>query len=190
LLLQDTMTSRAANREPEISGVRGFPFTTDGATAVAGTQVIIISVPWASIDAAWTSLGDVGDVVIVDTTNPFGADGIVELPTTSAAFNARRFGERPYAKAFNTLTSAFQSAAIEKAAPHRAAMFYAASEQRAADVVEPLIASVGFVPIFVGGPAESALMEAPRRPVRASAPLKSPVADRYSVRYVPCAYAM
>jgi len=115
-------------------------------------------------DAAWTSLDDVGDVVIVDTTNPFGVDGVVELPTTSAAFNARRFGVRPYAKAFNTLTSAFQSAAIEKAAPHRAAMFYAASEQRAADVVEPLIASVGFVPIFVGGPAESALIEAPRHP--------------------------
>jgi len=125
-------------------------------------------VPWASIDAARASLGDVADVVIVNTTNPFGADGIVELPPTSAAFNARRFGVGPYAKAFNTLTSAFQLAAIEKAAPNRAAMFYAASEQRAADVVEPLIASVGFVPMFVGAPAESAFMEAPRRPGAAS----------------------
>jgi len=135
-------------------------FIADGATAIAVAQIIVISVPWASIDAAWASLGDIGDVVIVDTTNPFAADGIVELPTTSAAFNARRFGVRPYAKAFNTLTSGFQAAAIDRASAHRAAMFCAASDQRAADAVEPLIVSVGFVPIFVGGPAESALMEA------------------------------
>jgi len=161
----DVVATFARHAEgPKSLPPEGVTFIAEGATAIAGAQVIVISVPWASIDAAWASLGDIGDVAIVDTTNPFAADGIVELPTTSAAFNARRFGVRPYAKAFNTLTSAFQVAAIDKASAHRAAMFYAASDQRAADAVEPLIASVGFVPIFVGGPADSALMEAPRRP--------------------------
>lgn len=121
-------------------------------------------VPWPSIDAAWESLGHVGDAIVVDTTNPFEPTGVISLPMTSAAFNARRFGVRSYATAFNTLTAAYQVAAIERAEANRVAMFHAASEQRAAAVVEPLIATVGFVPIFVGGPAERTLMEAPRRP--------------------------
>ncbi len=155
---RDAVATRAALERDDIT------FTKHGEKAASNADVIVVSVPWASIDAAWNSLGNIGDAIVVDTTNPFESGGVVSLPMTSAAFNARRFGMLPYAKAFNTLTSAFQVAAIERPVETRAAMFYAASEQRASDVVEPLIATVGFVPVFVGGPSESALMEAPRRP--------------------------
>lgn len=141
----------------------GVAFVADSHSAIHGADVVVLSVPWGTIDDAWTFIGDVGNAVIVDTTNPFGPDGVVELPCTSAAFNARRFGLKPYVKAFNTLTAAFQAAAIDRPVRHRAAMFYVASDPHAAKVAEALIGAVGFVPVYVGGPAESEMMEAPRR---------------------------
>ena len=43
-------------------------------------------------------------------------------------------------------------------------MFYVATGEDAQNVANALIEAVGFVPVYVGTPAESAIMEAPRRP--------------------------
>jgi 8-hydroxy-5-deazaflavin:NADPH oxidoreductase len=62
-------------------------------------------------------------------------------------------------KAFNTLTSGFQAEAPGRGV----ALFLAAEDAAAKQVVAGLIREIGFEPVDVGGWAQVPIMEAPRR---------------------------
>jgi predicted dinucleotide-binding enzyme len=131
-------------------------------------EVVMFSVPWGRIDEV---LGEIGDEaldgkVVIDTTNQFGPDGLVDLPDgkTAAQVNAARMppGAR-YVKAFNTLTAGFQGAAAGRSGDERVAMFLCGDDDEAKSTVKTLIREIGFAPVDVGGLADAAVMEAPRR---------------------------
>src|SRR2546423_10688472 len=68
-----------------------------------------------------------------------------------------------YTKAFNTLTSGFQAEAAGRTGADRVAIFLCGDDAGAKEVVAGLIDDAGFAAIDVGGTADAAIMEAPRR---------------------------
>jgi len=149
-----------AHRAAAIGARSGTP-----AEAAAFGEVVMLSVPWRLIDAVLADLGSLEGKIVVDTTNQFGAGGVEQLPggRTAAQLNAERMPGARYTKAFNTLTSGFQAEAAGRTGPDRVALFLAGDDAGAKEVVAGLIEDAGFTAIDVGGTADAAIMEAPRR---------------------------
>jgi 8-hydroxy-5-deazaflavin:NADPH oxidoreductase len=128
-------------------------------------QVVVVSVPWALLDDVFAQLGSLDGRIVLDTTNPFGPGGLADLGgRTAAQVNAARMPGARYAKALNTLTAGFQAQAAGREGADRIAMFLCGDDDEAKAVVADLIAQAGFAPVDVGGTADAAIMEAPRRP--------------------------
>lgn len=136
----------------------------DVAAAAADADVVLLAVPWSTLDAVLEQAGGLDGRTVIDTTNPYGATGLVDLAgRTAAVVNAERLPGASYAKALNTLTAAFQAGMAERSPDERAAMFYAAADEPAAEHTDVLVSDLGFVPVRVAWAAVE-LLEAPRRP--------------------------
>ena len=134
--------------------------------AVEFGDVVMFSVPWTRIDEVLSEIGDGLDgKVVIDTTNQFGPGGVEDLPdgNTAALVNAERMPGARYVKAFNTLTAGFQGSAAGRGGPKRVAMFMCGDDDEAKQKVAKLIDDAGFAAVDVGGLADAAVMEAPRR---------------------------
>jgi 8-hydroxy-5-deazaflavin:NADPH oxidoreductase len=127
--------------------------------AVEFGEVVMLSVPWRAVDDVVAQMGDLGGKIVVDTTNQYGSGGWEQLPKPAAQVNAERMAGARLVKAFNTLTAGFQA----EAAGRGVALFLAAEDADAKEVVAGLIRDIGFEPVDVGGWAEVPIMEAPRR---------------------------
>ena len=66
-------------------------------------------------------------------------------------------------KAYNTLTAGFQAEAAGRTGPDRVVMFMCGDDENAKKIVARLIEDSGFTPLDVGGLADAAPIEAPRR---------------------------
>jgi predicted dinucleotide-binding enzyme len=131
-------------------------------------DAVLFSVPWSRIDEVLEEIGAeaLDGKVVIDTTNQFGPDGLVDLPDgkTAAQVNAERMPSGAhYVKAFNTLTAGFQGAAAGRSGDERAAMFFCGDDDEAKETVKKLIRDIGFAQVDAGGLADAAVMEAPRR---------------------------
>ncbi len=153
--------ARLGARAAAIGAAAGSP-----ADAAAFGEVVMLSVPWDAVDDAAAAAGPLADRIVIDTTNQFGAGGVVTLPSgrSAAEFNAERLRGARLVKSFNTLTAGFQAEAADRPADRRVAMFLAGEDQRAKQVVGALIRDAGFEPVDVGGWGQVSIMEAPRRP--------------------------
>ena len=128
-------------------------------------EVVLFSVPWTLVDAAIEQTGPLDGRIVIDTTNQFGRGGWEDLGgRTAAQINAARMPGARYTKAFNTLTSGFQAEAAGRTGPDRVVMFLCGDDEDAKRVVSGLIEDAGFTPVDMGGTADAAPMEAPRRP--------------------------
>lgn len=160
------------SREPENLEQRASAI---GALASVGSpreaaefgDVVMFSVPWTRIDEVLAGIGSdaLEGKVVIDTTNQFGPGGVEELPSgkTAAQVNAERMPGARYVKAFNTLTAGFQGSAAGRHGDKRVAMFMCGDDEDAKETVAKLIVEIGFAPVDVGGTADAAVMEAPRR---------------------------
>jgi 8-hydroxy-5-deazaflavin:NADPH oxidoreductase len=143
----------------EIGGRVGTPHE-----AVEFGEVVLFAVPWRAVDDVVASLCSLEGKIVIDTTNQFGAGGWQDLGgRTAAQVNAERMPGARYTKSFNTLTAGFQAEASQRTGPNRVAMFYCGDDGEAKAVVARLIEDAGFVPVDIGGTADAAPMEAPRR---------------------------
>jgi len=82
--------------------------------ARAAADVVVLSVPWAVIDAALAAAGPLTGRIVIDTTNQFGPGGVLDLGRTAARHNADRMPGARYTKCFNTLTARFQAQAASR----------------------------------------------------------------------------
>jgi predicted dinucleotide-binding enzyme len=131
------------------------------AEAVAGADVVVIAVPWGVLPAALDAAGSLAGKVVVDTTNQFGAGPMPAPGQTAAAFNAARMPGARYTKCFNTLTSAFQELTAHRDPP--VVQWICGDDPDAVETVAGLVRDAGYAPVVVGGTADCAVMEAPRR---------------------------
>jgi predicted dinucleotide-binding enzyme len=128
-------------------------------------EVVMLSVPWRLLDDVLAEVGPLDGRIVIDTTNQFGTGGWEDLGgRTAAQVNAQRMPGARYTKAFNTLTSGFQEQAAGRTGPDRVVMFLCGDDEEAKRVVAGLIDDAGFTPVDMGGTADAAPMEAPRRP--------------------------
>jgi predicted dinucleotide-binding enzyme len=133
--------------------------------AVELAEVVFFSVPWRLVDDVLEQTGSLDGRIVIDTTNQYGHSGWEDLGgRTAAQVNAARMPGARYTKAFNTLTSGFQAESAGRTGPDRVVMFMCGDDEEAKRVVAGLIDDAGFAPIDVGGTADAAPMEAPRRP--------------------------
>lgn len=126
-------------------------------------EVVLLSVPWGTIDDALAQAGSLEGRIIIDTTNQFGPGPMPADGETAAQFNAARMPGARYTKSFNTLTSAFQAAAAGRARSERVVLFLCGDDPEAKRVVAGLIEDAGFAAADLGGTADATVMEAPRR---------------------------
>jgi predicted dinucleotide-binding enzyme len=130
----------------------------------AQADVVILSVPWRLIDDVLAEVGSLDGKVVIDTTNHYGGGGLQSLPTTAAEFNQERMPGARLVKSFNTLTSAFQASEAGRPDPEqRVVLFLCGDDAEAKEIAGGLIRDAGFEPVDVGGLADAAVMEAPRR---------------------------
>ena len=132
--------------------------------AVTGAEVVVVSVPWGVLPRALQAAGSLDGKVVIDTTNQFGSGPMPPAGQTAAAFNASRMPGARYTKSFNTLTSAFQAAAADRPAEQKVVQWLCGDDAAAKEIVCDLIEDAGYVPVDLGGTADCAVMEAPRRP--------------------------
>lgn len=139
--------------------------TGSPAEAVKFAPVVMVSVPWPTIDQALAQAGSLAGKIVIDTNNQFGPGGLELLPQgrTAAQVNAARMPGARLVKAFNTLTSRFQWEASSRSFDERAVMFYCGDDPEAKATVAGLIDDCGFAAVDLGGLADAAPMEAPRR---------------------------
>lgn len=131
--------------------------------AVAGADVVILSVPWGVIDDALAQADDLTQKIVVDTTNQFGPGPKPAEGQTAAAFNAARMPGGRYTKSFNTLTAAFQAEAAQRGGDERAVQWICGGDSEAKQVVAGLVEDMGYVPVDLGSAETCEVMEAPRR---------------------------
>ncbi|MFQ6325748.1 NADPH-dependent F420 reductase [Nocardia sp. CWNU-33] len=152
---QETLRALAASIGPTVTV--GTP-----AEAVAFGEVVVISVPWPVLPEALPQLGSLAGKIVIDTTNQFGAPQPPE-GRTAAQFNAERMAGARYTKSFNTLTAAFQAQTATRTGDDRIVQWLCGDDAEAKSIVAGLITDAGFIPIDLGGTADAAVMEAPRR---------------------------
>jgi 8-hydroxy-5-deazaflavin:NADPH oxidoreductase len=133
------------------------------AQAVAGSDVVVISVPWGALPDALAEAGSLAGKVVVDTTNQFGPGPHPADGQTAAAFNVARMPGARYTKSFNTLTAAFQAAAADRPEDQRIVQWLCGDDDEATNIVAQLIEDAGYVPVNLGSVAGCSVMEAPRR---------------------------
>jgi predicted dinucleotide-binding enzyme len=132
--------------------------------AVESAEVVVFAVPWSAIPEALEQAGSLAGKIVIDTTNQFGSGPMPADGQTAAQFNAARMPGARYTKSFNTLTSGFQAEAAGRAGADRVVQWICGDDEQAKQIVAQLIDDAGFAPVDVGGTAECAIMEAPRRP--------------------------
>jgi 8-hydroxy-5-deazaflavin:NADPH oxidoreductase len=151
---------KLAQLATEIGGRAGTP-----RDAVEFGDVVLFSVPWRLVDDVLAEAGPLDGTIVIDTTNQFGGSGWEDLGgRTAAQVNAARMPGARYTKSFNTMTAGFQAEAAGRTGPDRAVMFLCGDDEDAKRVVAGLIDDAGFTPADIGGTADAAPMEAPRRP--------------------------
>jgi 8-hydroxy-5-deazaflavin:NADPH oxidoreductase len=133
--------------------------------AVDHGDVIVVSVPWPTLDAVANDVHP-GDKVLIDTTNQYGAGGVTHDFTelSAAEHNAHRFATSRLVKAFNTYTAAFQAEVGDGRHSKPVAMFFGGEDNAAKEVAATLVRDTGFEPVDLGGWATISLLEAPHRP--------------------------
>jgi 8-hydroxy-5-deazaflavin:NADPH oxidoreductase len=134
------------------------------AEATEFAEVVVFSVPWGSIDDVLAEMGPLEGRIVIDTSNQFGTVSPPADGQTAAEHNAARMPGARYTKSFNTLTSGFQAEVADRTGDDRAVQWICGDDAEAKEVVAGLITDAGYVPVDLGGIADCAVMEAPRRP--------------------------
>jgi 8-hydroxy-5-deazaflavin:NADPH oxidoreductase len=159
--------SRDRSRLRELAGAIGDRAGV-GSVGEAGRfgEVVLLSVPWGLIAAVVEEAGALEGRVVIDTTNQFGRGGVERIAggRTAAELNQERLPGARLVKAFNTLTAGFQAAAAgREPAEQRVVLFLCGDDEGAKATVGELIVDAGFAPVDLGGLADAAPMEPPRR---------------------------
>ena len=147
---------RAAH--PELAGAS----VAAAGTAVAGAEIVVLSVPFAAVDAALPPLASaLAGTVLVDATNPVGPGLVHGLGSAQAGAQhvASLVPDAHVVKAFSVY--GFENLAGPPVGPDglRPVMPFAGDDTGAKDTVAGLLAGLGWEPLDVGGLAAALDLE-------------------------------
>ena len=128
--------------------------------AIAGTDAILLAVPWPVARETLAQLGDLTGRTLIDCTNPLLSDmSGIELGHVISA------GEQIAAWAPGAnVVKAFNSASVKvmlnpQFSEHRATMFYCGDDAGAKLTVRQLVEDIGFDPVDAGSLTSSRYLE-------------------------------
>jgi predicted dinucleotide-binding enzyme len=160
-----------AGRDQEVasklaSGLDGHAEVVSVADAVERADVLVFAVWFDAFKQLIAEYGErLAGKVIIDPSNPVGPDGgggyrkvIGEQESSGQILAGLLPAGARLVKAFGTLSAPSLSAAAWRE-PERAAQFYAAADNAAADQVADLIRAGGYEPVRVGGLDQSIRIE-------------------------------
>ncbi|MEM9303723.1 MAG: NAD(P)-binding domain-containing protein [Pseudomonadota bacterium] len=128
--------------------------------AAREAEVIILATPWPATEAAVASLGELGDRILVDATNPLTADlsGLTLGHADSAGEQVARWarGGR-VVKAFNTTGAANMHQPVRDG--RRSVMFVAGDDAAARGRIRELAHAIGFDAYEFGPLARARILE-------------------------------
>ncbi|MFO0475886.1 MAG: NADPH-dependent F420 reductase [Alphaproteobacteria bacterium] len=130
--------------------------------AAAGAEVVILSLPWSSAEAAIKPLGDLAGKVVIDCMNPLGmVNGALGLTigfTTSGGETVARW--LPRARVVKTLNQAGADImARNDHLPSRPVQFVAGNDDEAKAMAMTLLGDLGFEALDAGDLTTSRLLE-------------------------------
>lgn len=138
---RDPAKLAALAQEPRIKAV-------SAEEAVAGADVVVLSVHFAAMDEAIRQMGDPNGKIVIDTSNPIA----IRLPHTAMHEVQRRLPHARVVKAFNTLP------ANDLLSPAGVVSPICGSEQPA-KIVAALVERLGFDPFVVGDASRASVQE-------------------------------
>jgi len=146
------------------------PKAKAGTTAeAAAAPVVFLAVTWEQLPTALSNLPDWKGRIVVDTTNPYVAEGtgirLVDLRgKTSSEVVAEMVPGARLVKAFNTLFQAVLASDPGEAGGRRV-IFFSGDDAKAKQEVAALIDKIGFAPVDLGGLVEGGKMQQAGRPL-------------------------
>ena len=132
------------------------------ADAAQAADVVVLAVPWNAAEPAVRALGDLGDRIIIDCTNPLGpTEGGLGLTIGHSQSGAEMIagwitGGR-LVKTLNQVGAEMMETATRL--PQRAVMFMAGDDETAKVTVSALLSDLGFEPLDAGDLTKSRLLE-------------------------------
>lgn len=145
---RDPSSAKAREALEKLGG--NLPLATH-AEAAAGADVILLAIPWTSVESVLASLGDLEGKTLIDCINPLTADfrGLAVGHSISAAemiAGWARGGQ--VVKAFNSVSAA--TMANPSYGEKKATLFYCGDQAEAKARVGQLAADLGFDPVDAG----------------------------------------
>ena len=125
--------------------------TTSNQEAVAGTDVVVLAVPFSSVqDVAADLRDDLAGKIVIDVTNPLAPDlsGLASNGSSAAELVQQAAPDARVVKAFNTVLAANQ--ADPSVEGTQLDGFVAGDDEEAKQTVLGLLEQIGFRPIDVG----------------------------------------
>ncbi|HET7483274.1 MAG TPA: NADPH-dependent F420 reductase [Actinomycetota bacterium] len=136
------------------------------ADASAFGDVVVFSVPWSGIEEATSTMTGAAGKIVVDTTNPYGPNGPLDLgDDTSSEIVARLLPDVRIVKAFNTIHFADLASQGKDPRDGRRAIPIAGDDPGAKDTVSRLIDEIGFEPVDTGSLRVGGRKQEPGAPV-------------------------
>lgn len=124
---------------------------TDVASAVAGSDVVVLAVPWTSVPDVLAAAGDLGGRIVIDATNPFAGTEL-EFAVghdTSGGEEVARLAAGAYV--FKTLNHvSFLVMADTSGYGEAPTVFVAGDDEGRKETVAALVVDLGFVPADAG----------------------------------------
>jgi 8-hydroxy-5-deazaflavin:NADPH oxidoreductase len=123
-------------------------------------EVVVLAIPWPTVDDALQVAGSLAGKILIDCTNPLKGDlsGLEIGHTTSAAEEiARRAPGARLVKAFNSIGAANMANPVFGS--QRATMFFCGDDAAAKTIVARLVEETGFEPVDAGALAIARLLE-------------------------------
>lgn len=120
--------------------------------AAAFGEVVVFAPPWRTKEEAVTQMGAAAGKVVIDTTNPYTADGDVEDlgDDSSSEIVARLLPEARLVKAFNTIYFEHLRIQGREDPEGRRALPIAGDDDSAKETVARLIHDIGYIAVDVG----------------------------------------
>lgn len=155
-----TIAGRDTAKAGEVAEAIGAGAATSVGEAAAGADVIVLAVPYGSLETVATAIAAAtAGKVVVDATNPLNADysGLATTGTSAAEQLAAALPGARVVKAFNTLFASNQADPAGQATTLDA--LFATDDDDAANTLADLAASIGFRPVRVGSLAAARELE-------------------------------
>jgi predicted dinucleotide-binding enzyme len=127
--------------------------------AAADAEIVVLATPYAANAAAIASAGDLAGKIVIDVTNPIGANfSLAVEPNSSGAEEVAKLatGARVF-KAMNQV--GFEAMANSAFAAGKPVMFVAGDDEAGKTVVLELVAALGFEAIDAGDLSIARLIE-------------------------------